>query len=34
MPDAIVYLKKVLNTEVNEGGLGSLEEALKGLEVK
>jgi len=34
MPDAIVYLKKVLNPEVKEGELGSLEEALKGLEVK
>ena len=34
LPDAKEYLKKVLNPEVGDAGLGSLEEALKGLEVK
>jgi hypothetical protein len=34
IPDAKEYLKKVLNAEVGDSGLGSLEEALKGVEVK
>jgi hypothetical protein len=34
IPDAKEYLRKVLNPEVVDGGLGSLEEALKGVEVK
>ena len=31
IPDAVEYLKKVLNPELDGEGLGSLESALKGL---
>ena len=34
IPDAKEYLKKVLNPKVDGAGLGSLEEALKGVDVK